>query len=122
MNTTFSRLCTTSACIAALAVGSATTRAQEATPDHPQASTSTLTRAEVMADLARAKRDGSLAVYSGLYNPLAAARSLKTRAEVRAELLAAGRDDVAALHGEDSGSFALSRAATSRSRSLLASR
>lgn len=96
--------------------------AQEATPDHPQPVSSPLTRAEVRAELARAKQDGSMAVYSGTYNALAAARSLRTRAEVQADLLATPRGERAALHGEDSGSFALPQATPRRGATTLAAR
>lgn len=83
--------------------------AQEASYEYPQATTSTLTRAQVLADLAQARRDGSMRVYSASYNHMAAAKSVKSRAEVQAEMLAAERVTAAALTSEDSGSFALSR-------------
>lgn len=63
--------------------------------------TSTLTRAQVQAELAAGR--GAADTYAVSYNPLNTFRSERTRAEVRAEFLA-NRDQAAALTGEDSGS------------------
>jgi hypothetical protein len=82
--------------------------AQEATPDYPTVSTSTLSRAAVIADLNQARADGSIRFWSTTYNPLAAARSERTRAAVQAEAVAASAS-TASLTGEDSGSVAMSR-------------
>lgn len=95
--------------IAALGFAGAPAFAQEATYEIPQASTSTVTRAQVQAELAQARVDGSMRVWSTTYNHLAAAKSVKSRADVRAELLASDRATVAAMNSEDSGSFAMSR-------------
>lgn len=110
MNTTLKIL--VAASIAAFA--STAAFAQEATYDYPTSYSSNVTRAQVQAELAQAKRDGSMRVHSTSYNHMAAAKSLKTRAEVVAETLAdrqgaAGAINAAALQGEDSGSFAFSR-------------
>lgn len=94
---------------ATLALAGTAAFAQEATPDYPQAVSSNVTRAQVQAELAQAKRDGSMRAWSTSYNPFAAARSLKTRDEVRAELMGGDRALYAALSGEDSGAFALAR-------------
>ena len=94
---------------ATLALAGTAAFAQEATPDYPQAVSSNVTRAQVQAELAQAKRDGSMRVWSTSYNPVAAARSLKTRDEVRTELMGGDRALYTALSGEDSGAFALVR-------------
>ncbi|MBL8324067.1 MAG: DUF4148 domain-containing protein [Rubrivivax sp.] len=109
MNT---RMTILAATLAALASGAAL--AQEATYDYPTAGVGTVTRADVQAELAQARRDGSMRVWSTSYNHMAAAKSLKSRDDVRAEVLAerraiAGTLTSAAIAGEDSGSFALSR-------------
>ena len=69
------------------------------------AAQSTVTRAQVQAELVQARADGSMKVWSSSYNPFAAVKSVKTRAEVRAEAVAARSADLG--YGEDSGSFAL---------------
>lgn len=75
-----------------------------------QAAVSTKTRAEVLAELAQARRDGSIRVSSIAYNPAQDSQSLKTREQVRSELMAARHSGQAQdLIGEDSGSIALSR-------------
>ena len=97
------------ATVAIAALGFATltsAHAQEATPDYPQAVSSDVTRAQVQAELAQAKRDGTMRVWSTQYNHIAAAKSLKTRAEVQAELLGSDRALMAAISSEDGGSFA----------------
>lgn len=87
-------------------------RADEGTPGYPTVSTSTLTRAAVQADLAQARRDGSIKVWSSSYNPLADFKGSADRAQVRAAAQSPLANGVSAqdLVGEDSGSFALSRA------------
>lgn len=94
--------------------------AQEATPDHPQAVASNVTRAQVQAELAQAQRDGSMRVWSTQYNPLTAAQSLKSRAEVTAELMGADHAMTAAITSEDGGSFAFSRPALRGSVTVVA--
>lgn len=63
---------------------------------------STLTRAQVQAELAQHRQTG-IDPYADGYNPLSAFRSTRSRAEVRAEFMAS-RALVSALNGEDSGS------------------
>jgi hypothetical protein len=96
------------------AFASGATLAQEATYDYPASAASSVTRAQVQAELAQARIDGSMRVWSTSYNHMAAVKSVKTRDEVRAEVLAerraaTGAVTAAAITGEDSGSFALSR-------------
>jgi hypothetical protein len=94
------------------------------------ASGSTLTRAEVVAELFASRADGSIRVYSNTYNPLAVAKSVKSRDAVRAEVVnqhAAERSGLVATavdtSGEDSGSFALARLLDARvAPQLLAQR
>jgi len=81
-----------------------------------EVSISTRSRAEVIAELDAARRDGSLQAFGGedsgaswlsaqLRTP-----SLLTRAQVRAEVLAARqRGELDATSGEDSGSFHFAR-------------
>lgn len=98
------------AAVAAVGFAAATAAsAQEATYDYPVPAVSTVTRAQVQAELAQAKLDGSMRVWSSSYDQMAAAKSVKTRDQVRAELLGANHAALAAMIGEDSGSFALSR-------------
>lgn len=89
-------------------VAAASAFAESPTPDDTatQVWNVTKTRYQVQAELAQARADGSIKVWSTSYNPLALARSTKSRDEVRAE-----RDQGVAStwYGEDSGSFALSR-------------
>jgi hypothetical protein len=71
----------------------------------------TKTRAQVQAELAQARTDGSIKFTSITYNPLALAKSEKTRAAVHAEVLAErAANYAAAMYGEDSGSFYLAQA------------
>ncbi len=72
-----------------------------------------LTRAQVQAELFKARADGSLKVYALDYNPVqTTTTSQRTRAEVRAEAIAANRSNYAARwYGEDSGSIALNERA-----------
>lgn len=71
----------------------------------PTPFTSTLSRAEVMADLMQHRRSG-INPWADEYDPLAQFQGGKSRADVRAEYLA-DRAVVAAFHGEDSGSVAM---------------
>ena len=80
----------------------------------PTPFTSTLTRAEVMADLQQARRSG-VNPWADEYNPLADFQSSKTRAQVTAEYLGE-RNAVAAFNGEDSGSVYLARREPAQSR------
>lgn len=106
--------------LALIALASATllaapmVRADEGTPGYPTPYTSSLTRAQVQADLFQARRDGSIKAWSTTYSQADNSRSIASRDQVRAELRAdhAGLAGVssAALQGEDSGSFAISRA------------
>lgn len=67
-----------------------------------------LTRAQVQAELFKARADGSLKVWALNYNPVEVTKSVRTREEVRAEAIAANRSNHAArFYGEDSGSIAL---------------
>jgi len=68
---------------------------------------STMTRAEVMADLQQA-RASRIDPWAQDYDQLAAFHSERSRADVTAEYTAE-RDHVAALNGEDSGSVYLAR-------------
>lgn len=118
MNTTTTRIAALAAFATLSLAAAGSAFAQEATYDYPQASTSTVTRAQVQAELAAARADGSMKVWSTQYNPLTVAQSLKTRDEVRAERSA----PTLAYAGEDSGSFALAaqQGHTQPARSLLA--
>lgn len=92
--------------------------ADDPTPE-PTYNASTLTRAEVQADLVRFKRVG-VNPWSTSYNPLRHASSAKSRAEVKQEYLAA-RDEARALAAEDSGASWRGRTATP-APTLLAAR
>lgn len=97
-------------------------RADDPTPDHSATMTlgSTLTRAQVQAELFKARADGSIKAQSNTYNPLAVAHSLRSRADVRAEAVAANLSGAdRAYTGEDSGSFALARTLPVRSAGRL---
>ncbi len=83
--------------------------------------TATKTRAQVLTELAQARADGSIKVYSISYNPLTAANSTVTREEVRAQArVGRATDPTAHMFGEDSGSFYLAQhpAAADASRTL----
>ena len=67
--------------------------------------TSTLTRAEVNADL-QAYRAAGINPWSTSYNPLRQFKSVTTRDAVVADFIAS-RDEVRALNGEDGGSQTL---------------
>ncbi|MDB5856495.1 MAG: hypothetical protein JWQ76_184 [Ramlibacter sp.] len=69
--------------------------------------TSTLSRAQVQADLQQARAAG-VDPWAQDYDHLAGLRSDRTRAEVTAEYIAE-RDEVASLNGEDSGSVQMAR-------------
>ncbi len=77
------------------------------TPTGPSAGG--LTRAEVQAELFKARADGSLKVTASNFSPLLeAGPSQRTRAEVRAEAIEANRSNYAARwYGDDSGSIAM---------------
>lgn len=90
--------------LAAAAAGPAI--ADDATYGNPPF-VSTLSRAEVMADLLQFRQSG-VDPWADEYNPLTAQRSERTRADVTREYLDA-RDAVAAFNGEDSGSAWLAR-------------
>ena len=68
---------------------------------------STMSRAEVQAELAQARASG-IDPWAQDYDHLAGFRSERSRAEVTAEYTAE-RDIVAALNGEDSGSMHLAQ-------------
>lgn len=108
--------------LAAIGFAGAPAFAQEATYEYPQVATSNVTRAQVQAELAQARADGSMKVWSTTYNHIAAAKSVKSRADVRAELLGSDRAALAATTGEDSGSFAMSRQTARGASTLLAAR
>jgi hypothetical protein len=97
----------TSTLIAAITVSFAaagTAFAQEATYELPQPVSSSLSRAQVQADLAQARADGSLLVTEADYQGRAPFASPLSRAEVRAETLAAiANGDVQRLNGEHNG-------------------
>ena len=69
--------------------------------------TSTLSRAEVQADLQQARSTGA-DPWAQDYDHLAGFHSERTRAEVSAEFITE-RDEVAAQNGEDSGSVSMAR-------------
>ena len=69
----------------------------------------TKTRAEVGAELAQARADGSINFTKVSYNPLALSKSYRTRAEVRAEAVAAHAQGYEAMFREDSGAFYLAQ-------------
>ena len=81
--------------------------------------TSTLSRAEVRADLQQFRASG-VDPWSQSYDQLAGFRSERTRADVSAEYTAA-RDQVAALHGEDGGAMQLARRQMPQPPSQMAS-
>jgi hypothetical protein len=78
--------------IAALALSfaaSGAALAQEATYEYPQVSTSTVTRAQVIAELQQARLDGSLRISEGETHKPAVFIAQRSRADVRAEAKAA---------------------------------
>jgi len=118
----FIRTLSTAAAVATLGFAGTAAFAQEATYEYPQAAVSSVTRAQVQAELAQAKADGSLRVWSTQFNPFAVSKSLKSRSEVRAEVLGSGHDTINAYTGEDSGSFAIARQGGVRHATVLAAR
>lgn len=108
--------------VATIGYAGAPAFAQQATYEYPQAVAAGATRAQVQAELAQARRDGSMRVWSTSYNHMAAAKSLKSRAEVQAELRGADRSAAASMLGEDSGSFALSRQPVRGATTVVAGR
>jgi Domain of unknown function (DUF4148) len=95
---------TTTKLIAALAFSFAAggaALAQEATYEYPQVSTSTVTRAQVIAELQQARADGSLRVTEGETHKPAVFIAQRSRADVRAEAKAAAASgEQSQLHGE----------------------
>ena len=75
------------------------------------------TRAQVREELFAARTDGTTKVLVGAFNPLAAMKADKTRADVAADALAS-RPVAVAMHGEDSGSFMLSRMQAHEARAM----
>lgn len=69
-----------------------------ATPSH-----STVTRAEVRAELVQAQKDGSLSINDNEYPVIHATGASKTRDEVRAETAAAMKDGTLDLRGDYRG-------------------
>ncbi|MBI5721826.1 MAG: DUF4148 domain-containing protein [Burkholderiales bacterium] len=92
----------TSTLIAALAIGfGGAAFAQEATYEYPQATTSSVTRAAVLADLAQARADGTLQVSEANWPVLPVFVSQKSRAQVRGEaIVAAASGELQARTGE----------------------
>jgi Domain of unknown function (DUF4148) len=95
---------TTTKLLAALAfslTASGAALAQEATYEYPQVSTSSLTRAQVIAELQQARADGSHRVTEGDTHKPAVFIAQRSRADVRAEAKAAAASgEQAQLHGE----------------------
>ena len=110
------------ATVAAIGLASTAAFAEGSSYDYPQAVTSNTTRAQVQSELAQAKRDGSIKVWSTSYNHMAAVKSLKSRADVQAELLGTEPAVRDAMIGEDSGSFALSPKPARSAGTVLAAR
>lgn len=100
----------TSTLIAAIAVSFAaagTAAAQEATYELPQPASSTLSRAQVQADLAQARADGSLRVTEADFQRSTPFESQRSRAEVRAEARAAMVSGVAQLLNSEPSGFSV---------------
>ena len=100
--------------VVVLAMAAATTGARAESPTlEDQASIAfahTMTRAQVQAELAQARVDGSMKVWSTSYNHMAAFKSERSRDAVAAEAVAANLSGAdATWFGEDSGSFELAR-------------
>ena len=86
-------------------VGAGSAIAQEATPDTwIDAATASKSRAQVQAELAQARKDGSVKAWSANYDFVGRTSSAKSRDQVRTEALAA-RDsgELAAINAEASG-------------------
>ena len=100
----------TSTLIAAVAVSFAaagTALAQEATYELPQPASSSVTRAQVQAELAQARADGSLLVTEADYQRRAPFESQFSRAEVKAETLAAIASGEVQLLNSEQSSFSV---------------
>ena len=70
----------------------------------------TATRAQVQTELAQARKDGSIKVYSISYNPLMVAQTTTTREAVRVQArVERSLSPSATMVGEDSGSFYLAQ-------------
>ena len=108
--------------VAVLGFAAHTASAQEATYEYPDAIGAGKSRTEIQAELAQAKRDGSMRVWSTSYNHIAAAKSLKSRADVQAELLGGDRAVTAAITSEDGGSFAFAKQPALRAGTVIAGR
>lgn len=74
-----------------LALAATAASAQEATPDYPTAFTSTVSRAEVVAQLVLARAGGHIAQGEASFEMAEKVASVTTRAEVRAEAIEARR-------------------------------
>ncbi|MCU0923305.1 MAG: DUF4148 domain-containing protein [Burkholderiaceae bacterium] len=101
----------TSTLIAAIAVSFAaagTAFAQEATYELPQPASSTVTRAQVQAQLAQARAEGNLLVTEADYQKGAPFESQFTRAEVKADTLAAIASGEVQLLNREQNSFSVS--------------
>lgn len=92
-------LASTLIALASIAAGSAFAADRDypvvASPSH-----STVTRAEVRAELLQAQKDGSLAINDNDYPVIHATGTPKTREEVRAETAAALKDGTLNLRGD----------------------
>ena len=97
--------------LASLCITAGPALADDITID-PQPFTSTLSRAQVMEELAQFRRSG-VNPWAQNYDQLAQLRSTNTRADVRSSYLAE-RDTVAAFGGEDSGSAYMGRMAAGK--------
>lgn len=75
--------------------------AQEATPDAWMKAAADKSRAQVAAEMAQARKDGTIKAVSATYDFVTIVPAVKSRDQVRAEVLAA-RDsgELAALNGE----------------------
>jgi hypothetical protein len=94
--------------IAALALSfaaSGAALAQEATYEYPQASTSTVTRAQVLAELQQARADGTLHITEGQTHKPASFVAQRSRAEVRAEAKAAAASGESRLLNGETNAF-----------------
>lgn len=91
----------------ALALAAAGTAYADDITIDPVPFTSSLTRAEVIADMMQF-RASRVDPWAQEYDPLAHFQGTRTRDQVAAEVLS-GRDAIAALHGEDSGSMSMAR-------------
>jgi hypothetical protein len=105
----------TSTLVAAIAVSFAaagTAFAQEATYELPQPASSTLSRAQVQAELAQARADGSLRVTEADYQKSAPFTSALSRDAVRAETLAAIASGEVRLLNSEQNSFSVVTSST----------